>query len=505
MVPLWIAVLVLTCYASAAATPRLYSNPAERVAAAKAINASPAIVALYGPITDVNSEGELAMTKMTVLYAGLVLVMMLFVLRRHTRVEEESGRAELIGAGAFRSETPLGNAVLYCSLLAMLLGAMVCGANIAGGLPFAGSVAFGALWAGTALVGLGVSAVAIQMSASSRTCAGLASFVFGVLFGLRALADTTRLAWLGWTSPLGWNTRVQAYGSTRWAVLLLYPVAGAGLVLIARRLHRSRDLGSGVFQARPGPDAASQYLRGAPTLTLRLHRGAITGWALTLGVLGAVFGAMAPSFNGFASSGVQAMLSRLGGTGELQDSLLASILSVLALVITCFGIAVVVHQSADEHDGRTEAVLATGTSRSNLFASMAGVSIGGSTLLLAITGIATGLATLGQGRHPFTVFVVSALVQAPAIWVVIALASMAFSLRGSWAVAGWGVLVVFVSLGQVGELLGLPRPLLDLSPYSHVPAMPQEPFRVVPSLIMTALATLILVVSWFAYTRRDIG
>ncbi len=76
MVGVWLVVLLLVCYASAAATADLYPTDAERVAAAEAINASPAIVALYGPILDVHSLGELAMTKMTVTYALFVAIMM---------------------------------------------------------------------------------------------------------------------------------------------------------------------------------------------------------------------------------------------------------------------------------------------------------------------------------------------------------------------------------------------------------------------------------------------
>ena len=67
------------------------------MAAAEAINASPAIVALYGPILDVHSLGELAMTKMTVIYAVFVAIMFLVLVRRHTRVEEENGQTELVG------------------------------------------------------------------------------------------------------------------------------------------------------------------------------------------------------------------------------------------------------------------------------------------------------------------------------------------------------------------------------------------------------------------------
>ena len=69
LVLVWTAVLVVVAYASAAATDSLYVTTAEQVSAARAINGSPALVALYGPILDEHSLGELAMTKMTVTYA----------------------------------------------------------------------------------------------------------------------------------------------------------------------------------------------------------------------------------------------------------------------------------------------------------------------------------------------------------------------------------------------------------------------------------------------------
>ena len=47
LVPVWLAVLLIVCFASAAAVPGLYATEAERVKAAEAINASPGIVALY--------------------------------------------------------------------------------------------------------------------------------------------------------------------------------------------------------------------------------------------------------------------------------------------------------------------------------------------------------------------------------------------------------------------------------------------------------------------------
>ncbi len=220
MVPIWTAVLVLVCFASASATTSVYPTEAERVKAAEAINASPGIVALYGPILDVHSKGELAMTKMTVLYAVFAAMMFLFVVRRHTRLAEEGGQSELLGGTAIDRDAPLTAAIAFGSVLAVALGLLVAVATVVGGLPVTGSLAFGASWAGTGLVATGLTAAACQVSASARTCAAIAASVLGVLYGLRAVGDTTAASWLSWLTPFGWNTQLRAYSDPRWWLLL---------------------------------------------------------------------------------------------------------------------------------------------------------------------------------------------------------------------------------------------------------------------------------------------
>ena len=57
----------------------------------------------------------------------------------------------------------------------------------------------------------------------------------------------------------------------------------------------------------------------------------------------------------------------------------------------------------------------------------------------------------------------------------------------------------------IGELLGLPGWVLDLSPYTHAPHMPLEAFRAGPALVLSAIAAALLGVSWLRYRSRDIG
>ena len=504
MVPVWFAVLLLVCLASAASATSLYATEAERVAAARAINASPGIVALYGPILDVHSEGELAMTKMTVLYAVLVAIMFLFVVRRHTRLEEEEGQLELVAGTAVTRDAPLAAAIVLGLGLSVALGVLAAGANIVGGLPVAGSFAFGASWAGVGLVATALTAVACQLSASSRTCAAIAAAAIGVLDALRAVGDTSA-AWLSWLTPFGWNTRLRAYGDTRWWVLLLYAGAALVLVALARVLGARRDLGSGLLAARPGPAAGSRRLGDAIALAVRVHVPMLVGWTVAVAATGAVFGAISPSFDAFDSGGIQDMMRRIGGEGAFRDTLLGAVISVLALVVTCFAVAVVGHGGSDEHDGRTEQVLATATSRARAFLATLVVGVLGATWLLLVAGVALALGVGNDTSHSFGRLVGSALAQAPAMWTVVSLAVLAFAWRSQWAVLGWGVVVLFATLGQVGELLGLPRWVLDLSPYSHAPRMPVDDFAPGPALALCLVAAVLLALSWLRYRSRDIG
>ena len=172
MVPIWYAVLLLVCYASAASTQTLYSTAAERVQAAEAINASPGLVALYGPILDVHSTGELAMTKMTVLYATFVAVMLLFVVRRHTA----SGRGGRAG-GADRWGGDDGcRAAAVGDRLRIRRVAGVWGCSPPAPTSPAASRSSGRSPSAprgraSGLVGTGLTAVACQLSPSARTCA----------------------------------------------------------------------------------------------------------------------------------------------------------------------------------------------------------------------------------------------------------------------------------------------------------------------------------------------
>ena len=147
-------------------------------------------------------------------------------------------------------------------------------------------------------------------------------------------------------------------------------------------------------------------------------------------------------------------------------------------------------------------------SRSRSFVATVTVALGGATWLLVITGVATAVGLgiqAGSGLDALGRFVGAALGQAPAVWVVAAMALLLYALESRYATGGWALLALFFVVGLVGEMLELPGWVTGLSPFAHLPAMPVEQLQPLPALVLTALAAALTLAAWWRFRERDIG
>jgi ABC-2 type transport system permease protein len=506
LLPVWVAALVLSSVSSVQATVDLYPDAASRTEAAAGINDNPALVAIYGPLADVTSVGSLATFKLLLLGGVFVAMLCSVLVRRHTRLEEESGRAELLASTVVGRHALLAAAVTEAVLAAAVTGLLTALGNTAAGLDAGGSLAFGLAWTGLGLAGAGVTALCCQLTASARTAGGLVALVLGAGYVLRAVGDLSA-GWVSWLSPFGWATQLRAYGDERWWVLALPVLLAVGTLAGAVALADRRDVGAGLLPDRPGP--ARGTMGSVTALTLRLHRGSAVAWGLGILALGAVMGGIAPGVADLAGSAeVQDMLRRTGGAGALVDAFLATEISFLAVGVTAFAVAAVVRASGEETEGRTESVLATATSRSAVLGAVALVALAGPVVLMLGFGLGASL-TYGAQQDGVAAalgdLLPAALAPLPAVWVVSGVGLLLFGLRARWATLGWAVLAACLLLGQVGELLGLPGWVVGLSPYGHLPRLPAESFAFRPELGLTAIAAALLALAVWRYRERDVG
>jgi ABC-2 type transport system permease protein len=492
------------------ATVGVYPTEASRVAAANGFNATGALVAFYGRVYDPASLGAIVVWKLVALGAALVAVLAAITVVRHTRAEEETGRLELLGATVVGRYAGLSAALLVAVGSNVLIGVLAALGLIGSGLPAGGSFAFGLCWAGAGIAFAATAAVTAQLTESTRAATGLAMAVLGLAYLLRAAGDAagaTGPGWLHWLSPIGWAQQIRPFAGDRWWAGGLPLLYAAAVVPVAYVLVAHRDLGAGLLAARSGPAAAGRWLRGPTALAWRLSRGTLAAWAGGFLLAGALFGSLASNLNGLVDSpNARDLITKLGGAKGLSDAFLATELGFVGVVASAFAVQAVLRLRAEETGLRAEPVLATAVGRVRWVTGQLSVALGGSALLLAIAGLAAGavhaVATHDAGQ--FGRVLVAALVQVPATWVVAGIAVAAFGLAPRAVTAGWAALVAFLLLGELGPLLRLPQPLMDLSPYGHTPRLPGAPLAAAPLLWLLAVAAVLLVAGLAGFRRRDL-
>jgi ABC-2 type transport system permease protein len=507
LVPSWVLGIAGMATFSAQATVGLYPDLPQRVQAAEAINGSAALIALYGRIYDPTSLGELSLFKMTAFGAAMVGVLMIILVVRHTRAEEEAGRLELVGATVVGRAAPLAAGSLLAAIASAGIAVLTAAGLAMAGLPLAGSVAFGAAWGATGLLFAAVGGIAAQLSVSARAATGLGLVVLAVAYVARAVGDLAEggPGWLSWLSPIGWSQQVRAFSGTRWALLVLPLVATVILVSIAFVLRTRRDLGAGLLADRPGP--AVGRITSTWGLSVRLQRPSFLAWTAAAVLMGLVLGSVADSVSGFIDTPAMAeFLEKLGGRQGLVDAFLAAELGIIGSLVAAYGITASHWLHTEEEGGRTENVLATATSRRRWATSHAVLALLGVAVLTVVIGLAVGLGHGMSVGEPDQVWRLglAATARIPAAWVVVglAVAIWGFWPRLSWLV--WLLFVAFLVMGEFGVLWNLPDWLRSLSPFAHSPVVPGPDPQYLGIPVMLVIAVVLVAIGVGRFARRDV-
>jgi ABC-2 type transport system permease protein len=511
----WILGLFLYAYSQAASIIALYPTQADldRLArTAEGVGANPAVVAIQGPAYQAHTYGGATAWQLVTPWVFLLGLMSLLLMTRHTRQEEETGRAELVSAGVVGRYAWLAAALLYVLAVNAVLAVITSLAFIAMGLPAAGSVALVVECVLGGLVFAGVAAITAQLTEFARPANGMAFAVLGAAFLLRAIGDTSgELSWLSWLSPIGWAERFRPFAGERWWVLLLPVTLLTVLLVAASALLVRRDVGAGALPTRLGPAAAPSWLRSPLALAWRLQRGTLLGWTIGAAVAGLSFGAIAQDMVQAATEDPETakMLASLGGSGSITDIYLAAVLSWLGMLAAGYAVQATLRLHSEETELRAEQVLATAVSRIRWAGSHLLVVAGGSAVVLATGGLVAGLAhglrsgDLG-GELPRVLG--GALVQLPAVWVMAAVGAALFGLLPRVVVgATWAVLAVVLFVTMFGEPLRLSRWLLDLSPFAHLPKLPAASFTATPLAWLLAISAVLAAAGLAAFRRRDLA
>lgn len=441
--------------------------------------------------------GNLALWKIGDIALTLVGLMVVLMVIRHTRAEEESGSVELLRVGRFALLTAsLIETVGLSTLIGLLSATALAGFGVTGALAFGASVAaVGCAYAA-------VAAVAAQLTERPRTANAIAGAVLGVGYVLRFVADGSGVLWLRWLSPTGWAHLVQPYGGNRWWVLAV-PVGFAILTAAAAYwLAAHRDFGAGAVAATPGRAG------GRTNLPWRIHRGQLIGWTAAFVVVGLATASVAGGMRDMADrSGMvaQEFFKRYAMTpdADVADAFIWLIILSFGYIAALYPMLAVLRMRTEETTGRAELTLSTGLSRMRWAAQHLTFAGLGVAVMMLAGGLAVGLV---YGRLPAVLGATASLI--PAVWILGAIAVFVFGALPRLAVAC--VWTVFVMLNVFGEVLG---PILGIDywlanqvvPFHHLPKiLTGAAFDATPLIVLTAATALIAGAGLVSLKRRDL-
>lgn len=516
---IWLVGLPLLLLAMAGTYQNFFASPEEMIEMTVLRSSSPVMRMFDPPISGASIAGFTMLESYTFI-AVLIALMSSQALVRHTRQNEDTGRAEMIGAAVVGRYAGLAAGLIVAAGASLALVPLFTLVLAASGFSFSGALAAGAGYGGIGLFFAGIAAVTAQLSSTSRGANGLCGAVLGLSFLLASTGNIlgrvaegglrVNSAWPAWLSPLGWGGQIRPFHDNNWWVLALFAAAFVILTALAMLLASKRDIGAGLLPARKGSPVAHPSLARPFGLAWRLQRGSWLGWAIGVVMMGAVFGGVTNELEKMIESNekMMEMMEQFGGAAALTDTFFAMTMSIIGSITAVHLVLSLLRMRSEEEEGTLEQVLSTSLSRIRWKLGYIACAVAGNLGLLLILGAVTGItAALVTGEGSWMVQLpLAALVQLPPALLLGSAAVLAFGAfpRLSAVVAWAGVAISFLAGPLMADLLRLPSWLQNISPFSHVSSYPAESVEAFPILGLLVAAAVLAAAGVLLFRRRSL-
>ncbi|WP_245664070.1 ABC transporter permease [Nocardia arthritidis] len=505
--PCWLLGAAALLVFQSLGSQRFYDTPQKLAQLRETMSASAATVAMGGPTRLLTTIGGEIVFEIFAYLAVVVVLMNMFLVGRHTRSDEETGRAELLRSARVGRRAPAVAGLALAGLADLAVALVVFAAAAGTGLPITGSLLLGVVTGCVGVTFAAVTAVAAQIFENPRSVYGAVGLALAAAYVARAIGDVGNGA-VSWASPIGWGQRSYPYVGDRWWTVLLFAATTLALVAMAFALLDRRDFGAGLFPYGTGPATASWTLGSPLGLAWRLQRGSLGGWAVGIFALGAAYGSFADSIEDYLADNPEIAAYLPGGAADAVNSYLSLTVSIVAVLSAAFGVAGVLRARGEESAGRAEPLLAAPVSRHRWLASHLTMALGGGVLLLAIGGFGVGL------TYGLTISDISqvsrmtgvALVYLPAVWALVAVAAVCVGWVPRAAVTmAWAAFAYCAVALLFTAAFDLPGLFDDASPFTHIPKAPLQTVTAGPISVITLTALAGLVIGLIGFRRRDVG
>lgn len=503
---IWILSIVTLVVLTVASVEGLFPTQASLDSAAAASH-NAAVIVFNGPPQGLHTLGGEVAFQMGAMGMVVVALMSLFTIGRLTRADEEAGRLELVRSLPVGRHAPTVAAAVVATAMALVVGGLTTVVLVVQGLPLVGALVFGISFVLIALFFGAFALLIAQVTQNARVVYGAGGVAVGAAFAVRAVGDVDS-GGISWLSPIGMAQKARPWAGERWWPFLPL-LASIGLLLgVAFVLASRRDLGRGIVEPRSGPATGSAALGRPLGLAVRLQRASVVGWGAGVAVAAAAYGSVAPTIDAFVRDNRElAKILAPPGSPSLTDAYFATSFRILALLVAAFAIQSALRPRAEESTLRAESVLATPVARWRWAMSHLSIAVVGSVVLLLVAGLAAALADAVAGGAIRSVprLASSALVYAPAVWVLVGVAVVLIGVAPRGSAGVWGVLTFCFVIGLLGPVLDLPDWVEKVSPFERVPSLPGGALSAVPLVAMTVIAAALILAGLFGLRARDLA
>lgn len=505
--PVWIIILVALSVMFAALYPALLPSQAEITNMAVMMSA-PSMTAMMGNVYgfDNLTQASVMTQECLVWFLIAIAIMNIYLVNRHTRVDEELGRLEMFRALPVGRQSGNLSTIIFAlaanALIAILSALGLMALNI-GGTDASGAFAYGFAIGAVGFLFAGITLLLAQIFSTSHGVTGLSMALLGVFYIMRALGDVRDNA-LSYISPLGLALKVEAFYADKAYPIIIIIAEGIVLCAAALIIGAIRDHGAGVVPARKGRAHASVFLRTPFGLAWRILKGTVIGWGVTMLLLGASYGSVCQQLNDLiANNEIMKQIIGADAGSVLLDNYVAMIFVIMSMVCAVPVVLSALKIRSEEKRGRLEQIFAKPVQKVKFYLNFILIGVFESIIMEVCLSIGMGAASGGRLNIPD--LLKAGLTYLPAIW---AFASIAVFLTGLlpklsglvWAMFGYTFIILYF-----GRLMDVPEWAMRITPFGNIPQLPLQEFTIVPLIVLSIIAVLLCAIGVTAFLRRDIG
>ena len=486
-----------------------YPKLTDRLAFVHSFAGNDAVRFFYGYPYDASTVGGYSAWRVGGTLAILAAVFGVLGAVRALRTEEDTGRAEIVLAGAIARRTVFVAAIgaVGAGVALLWLGETV--GFIAGSLPVGESAYLALATATVAAVFAGVGALACQLAPARRIALELGNAVVAVSLLARVVADTSSgLGWLRWLTPLGWAEELRPFAGPQPLVLVLPVLATALVLALAARIAAARDLGTGILSAHDSASPRLRLLSSPSAQALRDERASLVIWGASVAAFALVLGMVSASISSAGiSKSIRREIARLGtGSIATPTGYVSFVFIFFVLAVSLFACAQIGAARQQEADEQLETLLALPVGRVRWLGGRLLLALCAAAALSLVAGAFTWAGASAQGVSMSLPRLLEAGANClPTTVLFLGLAALAYALvpRASAGIA-YGLVSVAFLWQLVGALLGVPKLLLELTPFAHVGLVPTQAFRGDDAAVMLAIGLVAACAGLAAFRRRDL-